>query len=324
MSELVSVFMPVYNGAAYLKESIQSVLNQTYPHFELVIVNDGSTDHSVEIINSFQDSRIKLFHNEQNMGLAYTENKCLDLCSSGFLAKLDCDDIMLPERLEKQYQYLLQHPKVGILGSAVETINEHGDKTGEWHYPASSELIPSILLFGNYLAHPAVMLRREALPAVRYRAEYNPAEDYDLWVRMLQSGYNAYNLQEILTRYRLHAANISKTQKDVQAASENKTRMNQLFQLGLDLTDELQKIWIEFMAQRIDKGKKLEKLIKVLNEVESKNELIRLYAPENLFVVCQVLWTKNLLRQFARGKLQFMPFLFSRYFNVVTFVKNKI
>lgn len=301
----VSVFMPVYNGANYLKASIQSVLSQELAEpFELVIINDGSTDDSVTIIQSFTDERIQLFHNERNRGLAFTENRCLECCRGEYLAKLDCDDIMLPGRLHEQATYLDQHQQVGLLGSNIEVINSAGEQTGRvWRYPAPAELVPAIMLFTNYFVHPAIMLRRSALPEVWYRGAYNPAEDYDLFSRLLAAGYGGYNLQKILTLYRIHDNNISKTQQSVQENSMRQTQKNQLSQLEIELDEAAFDVFFRFASERLVSSEDFTRMRRILFDIVKANAEKQLYDSTALVKVSNYYWMKNCLRRAKQGNL---------------------
>lgn len=323
--DLVSVFMPVYNGENYIKESVRSILDQTHTNFELIIVNDGSTDSTVDLIRTFDDPRIKLFHNEKNMGLAFTENRCLELCSGSYLAKLDSDDIALPTRLEKQKKHLDKNPDLGLLGSAVEVVDSFGNKVGKtWKYPANKELIAPLLLFNNYFAHSAVMIRKEALPRVKYRAEYNPAEDYDLWVRILRNGFQAHNLNEVLTQYRIHSNNISVTQQSIQIDSERQTRKNQIEELGLKLEKGDYEVLEKLSSQQVSSATDLLILNEALKKIEIANAEKGIFASKALNTVCKVLWSKNIIRGVFHLKLASLRFIFNSYFSLIILLKNRI
>lgn len=200
----ISVVMPVYNGAAYLNQAIESILRQTFSDFEFVLINDGSADKSVEIIQSYRDSRIKLLHNEKNMGLAAVRNRGIAEAQGEYLAWLDCDDISLPTRLEKQVKFLDDNPSVGLCGTWVRTIGVA--KEQEWRYPVEANLIRCRMIFEDPLATSSIMIRRSCLTTHGYQfdLDYPPAEDYELWER-LSLLYPLRNIPEVLTLYRVHA-----------------------------------------------------------------------------------------------------------------------
>ena len=136
--------MSVYNGAPYLHEAIKSILGQTWSDFEFIIINDGSTDDSLQIINSFNDPRIIVI-DQENIGLADSLNKGLDLAQGDLIARMDADDISLPYRLQKQIEFMINHPMVGVCGSWVKTVG--GAEETVWSYPEKDEDIKATMIF---------------------------------------------------------------------------------------------------------------------------------------------------------------------------------
>ena len=203
--------MPVFNGEKFLKKSIGSILNQTYRNFELIILDDGSTDSSKEIILSNNDNRIIYYSNASNKGLVYTRNKLVELSQGKYIAIMDCDDIAEPYRLEKQVVFLETHPKYALVGGGTTYIDYKDEISGEFVYDAKEEMITSILLFNNYFAQSTVMLRRSMVPNNPYRLDY--AEDYELWVR-LSNQYKVSNLREKLIKYRINQHGTSRCNND--------------------------------------------------------------------------------------------------------------
>lgn len=234
---LVSVLMPVFNGEKYIREAIDSILNQTFADFELVIVNDGSTDQSASIVESYSDPRIRLYHNDRNRGLSYTRNRCIELAKGELLAKLDCDDIALPTRLADQVAFLREYEDFGLIGGWVQFIDSSGILGEVASFLATSEQIPSVMLFHNCFAQSALMFRRSVLPREWYRDEYPPAEDYDLWIRIARKTRVA-NLPKVVTYYRLHDANVSKVKHNMMLNAERKILHWQLEELGFISTEE--------------------------------------------------------------------------------------
>ena len=206
----VSVVLPVWNGERYLKESIDSILAQDFPDFELIIVDDGSTDKTGEIIARFAgDPRVRV-HRQENQGLVAALNAGLELSRADLIARLDADDIALPRRLSLQLAYLHRNPDVMAVGSAVELMDADGRTLGIRRYPTGKAMATRGLLDGCTLAHPAVMMRKAAVKEVgAYRACFRHAEDYDLWLRLTELG-QVGNLPETLIRYRIHAQSVTK------------------------------------------------------------------------------------------------------------------
>lgn len=234
---LVSVNMAVYNGEKYIAEAIESVLDQTYKNFELIIANDGSTDETVSIVKRYQDERIRLINNSKNSGLANIRNLALKYSKGKYIAILDSDDIALPNRLEEQVAFMEAHPDFGLLGSWYQCIDAEGrilNKTEK--YPASWEDIPAILLFHNYFGQSAVMLRKSCIEDILYRPEFPPAEDYDLWARISQR-CKVWNLQKVLIHYRIHQSSTSRDHNLV-FVKEKEIIINQLKNLEIEPTED--------------------------------------------------------------------------------------
>jgi len=231
-SPLVTVLMPVHNGEAFVADAIESILDQTFRDFECLIIDDGSTDRSVAIIEGYGDSRIRLVRNEQQIELIRTLNRGLELARGKYVARMDADDISLPERLERQVGFLQANPGVGACGTWVVAM---GDREGEiWGCPESAEEIRCRLLFGAALAHPSVCMRRDAFARHRLQFDeaYPHAEDYQLWRRASEI-FPLANIGEVLLRYRIHAGSVSRTRLQEQEATVRRIHEEALSRLGL-------------------------------------------------------------------------------------------
>ncbi len=205
----VSVLMPVYNAERYVAQAVESVLAQTLTDLELVVLDDGSTDRSAEILRCLaaSDARVRLYRRE-NRGLIATRNELVGHARSEYCALLDADDLALPERLAMQLAYLETHPECVVVGSRVLLIDCDGDPLCQWVDALSHEEVTDSLLHGrgHHLYNPAVMLRRSAVEAVGgYREGFAPAEDLDLFLRLAERGA-LVNLPQVLTHYRQHLA----------------------------------------------------------------------------------------------------------------------
>jgi glycosyltransferase involved in cell wall biosynthesis len=213
----VSVVMPVYNGERFLRESIESILGQTYIDFEFIIINDGSTDGSARIIESYLDSRIRYTENSENIGVTRSLNRGLALAAGEYVARMDADDISLPNRFATQVSFLDSHPEVGVLGTGVRLIDEFGRERETLVFPSEHGVLRWMMCFlFNPIPHPSVMIRRRHLEQVGgYKEEFMCSQDYDLWWRMGEvSGLS--NLQELLLSLRKHSENISSTHSNMQ------------------------------------------------------------------------------------------------------------
>lgn len=293
MEPKITVVMPVYNGEKYIREAIDSILNQTFSNFELLIIDDGSTDNSVKIIKTYKDKRINLIHNFKNMGLVFTRNRGLLESKTEYIALLDCDDIAHHARLEKQHSWLEKNTDFGLIGSWVELIDLNGKSTKiTWKEALKPEEIPCFLLFKNCFTQSAIMIRKSALPKEYYR-NFAPAEDFDLWVRIAQK-WKTWNLPEILTKYRKHQDGISARQKEIQNQSISKIISWQLFNLEIIPTPEDLEI---HQTNYFYSGKNVTDFInkreKWLEKIKKANEKINFY-PEPFFSrTISKLWLKS-------------------------------
>lgn len=208
---LVSIIMPVYNGAHYLNDAIDSILHQTFIDFELVIINDGSTDKSESIVLSYEDERIRYLKNECNKGICFTLNRGVSIAQGKYVARMDCDDISNVRRLEKQVCFLENNMSVGIVGCDLEIFGDGIEKKRYFHFVHTSEDCKAGLLFATCFAHPAVMFRRSivAQHKLYYDEEYRGLEDFELWWRMADYCDFA-NLPEALLHYRIHDMQITR------------------------------------------------------------------------------------------------------------------
>ncbi|MBD0294862.1 MAG: glycosyltransferase [Flavisolibacter sp.] len=208
MSDIkLSVIMPAYNAEKYIGEAITSVLEQSFAAFELIIINDGSTDKTKQIIKSFNDERIVLI-NQENQGLAAALNKGLAQAKAEYVVRFDADDICYKNRLERQYQFLSHNPDYLIVGSAVDYVDEHLNFIFTYHPPASNEDIQLIKQNMCPFIHSSVLFRKEAVIKYGYSIHAHTFEDHLLWLNVLNEG-KAYNLQEPLIKVRLNPHSIT-------------------------------------------------------------------------------------------------------------------
>jgi glycosyltransferase involved in cell wall biosynthesis len=210
----VSVLMSVYNDSEYLDFSVSSILEQTYRNFELVIINDGSNNKTRDKLLAFRDPRLQIIHNDSNLGLTSSLIRGVSLCSGTYLARLDADEIAMPDRLEKQVAYLDRNPHIGILGARATAIdqNNHRLKT-IYKSPRNSETIRFHSLFMNPFFGTTVMVRKSVLTAhsLNYDPTFKTAQDYDLWSRVLENT-QGYNLKNVLVATRIRPG-ITQTKK---------------------------------------------------------------------------------------------------------------
>lgn len=207
---LTSVVMSVLNGERFLREAIESILSQTFRDFEFIIINDGSTDGSASIVDSYarSDARVRVYQQE-NKGLVESLNRGCGLARGRYIARMDADDVAVRDRLHWQIEFMDRHAEIGVVGGQMELINSAGRASRCWRYPVENEEIKSALPLCNPFPHNAVVIRKEAFLSVGgYRRLFVAAEDYDLWLRIAQR-WRLANLGSVVLKYRIHPGQVS-------------------------------------------------------------------------------------------------------------------
>ena len=210
-SPAISVILPVYNAEAYVREAVESILAQTFMDFELIIINDGSTDGSGAILRELaaRDARIVLVE-RPNDGYVSALNKGLEMARADLIARMDADDVSMPERFALQYARMIQEPELAVLGSFIRVMDKVGNIIRLREYPLTPKEAAHHVERDCPVGHPTVMMRRDAvLKAGGYRKAFSHAEDYELWLRMSDLGYAMANLPQPLLNYRVHGANVT-------------------------------------------------------------------------------------------------------------------
>ena len=258
----VSVVLAVHNGLAYLREAVESLLGQTFGDFELIAVDDGSTDRSGEALCEYaaRDGRVIVLRNESNVGLTKSLNRGLDTARGEFIARQDADDVSEPHRLERQVEYLSRHPEVGLLGSAYTVILADGRRGDTHRTPRTDTRIRWEMLFHNAFCHSTVMLRRRCLDdgRLRYDESLRYGQDYEMWARVLKAT-RAANLDEPLVCFRVHDGSISVTHREEQARTRPAIASRQIADVlpGVRLTGrELDTLgrWYTALPRRSNEG----------------------------------------------------------------------
>ena len=213
---LISVIMPVYNADKFLREAVESILDQSLSDFELIAIDDGSTDSSPEILESFRqkDPRLIIHRNPSNQGMSASLNTGLALARGKYIARMDADDISLPERFEKQVAFLETHPEIDIVGTPLEMVDERGKTIGRLSAPRENLAIHWTNIFSVAFWHPTILVRRSII--VDHKIQYNASREVselDLFARLLEYAHGS-NLTESLFIYRIHSgSNISRFQR---------------------------------------------------------------------------------------------------------------
>lgn len=234
----ISVIMPAYNAEKYINEAIDSILNQTYTDFEFIIVNDGSTDKTSDIVKSYSDKRIVFVENEKNMGIVYSLNKGLKLAKGEYIARMDADDISLKNRLEKQMDFMDNNLDVAVLGTSIQLFN-NDNELSVMNFSSNSDFIKADMLFNSCVAHPTVMIRKKILEnySLQYDANYHGREDFKLWWEISKNS-NIYCLQDVLLKYRLHNDQITNNYHSVDLLKHKLFLKERIEDIDVVLSDE--------------------------------------------------------------------------------------
>ena len=277
----ISVIMPAYNAEKYIGEAIESILNQTFSDFEFIIIDDGSSDGTVDVVKSYNDNRIRFYQNEKNMGVAATLNRGLDLATGDYIARMDSDDISMSERFEKQIQYMKNHPDCAACGTDIKLF---GAQWGNFFHSSTPEQLRVDLFFDSSLAHPTVMMRSDIIryEHFRYDETLNGVEDYDLWYR-ISNRYELGNICQILLMYRIHLNQVTHHMNQNVYPKLRILKERQLYELGIDASTEGYEEYIEFCTDKTKLGSNdIAKLLAFFRTANRANQMKGLY-PKALF-----------------------------------------
>lgn len=297
----ISVILPVYNAEHFVMQAIESILNQTYSDFELILVNDGSIDKSKEIILSFHDSRIIYLENENNCGLIYSLNSGIHHSKGKYIARMDADDISVPDRFYKQVVYLESHPNCAVVGSAYLPIDIRNlplmkpitrplfSTTNEW-----------FMIIGCPVAHPSVMYRTDIAKRVGgYNSYFVHAEDYEFWTRMIQYG-QIVSIPDVLLWYR----------------GDNQNRISEKY--SIEQTNKTNEIRCKYYSDHFGKDMPLSISQIIQNPSSIGNDKDRYEACIFLYNAYQQVLTSNKLTHFERGELN------DHVFHYISLIANRI
>lgn len=227
MTPTLSILMPVYKTAPFLQEAIDSILSQSFSNFELIVLNDCSPDNAEEILDRYDDPRIIRYLGTENQGLSNVLNIGLDMAKGKYIARMDSDDISLPERLQTQVDYLESHPDIDLCSCGMKLF---GAKDDVWVRESDPEKVKITALFFSPILHASSVWRKESFERadLRFKQEMVPAEDYDLWTRALVKGLKLVNLRQVLYKYRIHpdqaTTHVKKTSEKSNLVQQNYLR----------------------------------------------------------------------------------------------------
>jgi len=287
----VSIIMPAYNSEKYISVAIESLLAQTFQDFEIIVINDCSTDNTVEKVGSFTDKRVKILQTPQNIGAAGARNLGLQHAQGRYIAFLDADDYAYPIRLEEQVSFLEKNTAIDLVGTWTEVVDEQGKVINSFCLSLPTHYLSVKLLFQNCFALSSVMMQNY-LRNVSFDGTYAPAEDYELWVRLVGKA-NFAILPKILTRYLAHNQGISKVKEDKMKQNVKRIISQQISKLGVEIKEKDYELHQAIAHQTFQPSKEflldaeawLQKLLKA-------NQKAKVYQAETFASVLSEYWLK--------------------------------
>jgi glycosyltransferase involved in cell wall biosynthesis len=292
---LVSVLMPCYNASKYIGEAIRSILNQSFQDFELIIYNDGSTDNSLDIIQSIESPKISVISSPHNQGIAYSRNQLIQVAKGKYLAMFDADDVSMPERLEWQVKALEQDAAVGLCGSWVEVIDDYSKTIEIQQHPIDSDYLKTILLFRQHITHSSVMIRKSSLLNLSfyYNTALKVGVDFDLAVRL--ADYCQFvNIPKVLCKVHQHPQRSTATY--LQLDGIFMIYQHQIQKLGIHPSQE--ELHLHHQAVNIPYSRLDIAYLRLLNNwlirLWQANQISKAYSPEVLRQILQEIWLKNM------------------------------
>lgn len=286
----ISVIMPAYNAENYIGDAIESILKQTFTNFEFIIINDGSTDNTKRIIRTYNDSRIILLENEKNRGIVKTLNRGLNVAKGKFIARMDADDIAIPERLEIQKNYLEEHPEIAVLGTGIQVFG-NGIESYDRIFTTNSDQLKAELIFNSCIAHPTVMIRKSVLDEnkLHYDERCVGAEDYFLWWELSKKAKIA-TLPNILHKYRIHGKQVTQNKNESQQKMMCDLLEYRLSDMKVDLEEEEKKVLLAYCMADFHQFNKenFEEFENALLKILNINKKTNMFSKKALHQVCEL------------------------------------
>ncbi len=282
---LISVIMPCYNAGEYVGGAIESILAQSLQDFELIIINDGSTDNSRQEILRYKDSRIKYIPFNENIGNYPARNAGMSIAEGKYVCVMDADDIAYENRLQLQYDYLESNPRTGAIGGQGKIINRNGELTGNLTNPVVPfRQLQVLLLMNNFVAHPTFMIRSSLLRKyqLRYDENYFYASDFDFISRCCTL-FPVQNIDHELIQYRHHSQQISSKHYTMQVEYADRIRLSQLKYHNFDLSNEEKRIYLQLMKRMALSTEKLTEGLNLLNKLMEQNLQLKAFNQKFLF-----------------------------------------
>lgn len=326
--------MPVYNATPYLAEALESILMQTFKDWELILIDDGSTDDIMSVLSKYRDERVYYIKNEINLGLIKTLNKGIDYCSGDYIARMDADDISHPRRLEHQVNFMDKHPEYLMCGTNALVIDNDRLRTGKIRNLTSNDFLQVNLLFSTPFVHPSMMIRKEVLEVNKYDENYKHAEDYELWCRIAHQGKIA-NIDKDLLLYRWHDSNVSVLNRETQDKLKETIITRELARLGIepnaeDLYYHRLTFNLYHLGNKIDAKKEEIKGVDIwFSKLLKQNREKNVYKHTDFVAFLWARWIVLCLSQKKYGKVlfptfsSFKPSILIRLFKLILFLRKK-
>lgn len=299
MNKLVSIVMPTYNAEKYLREAVDSIWQQTYENWELLVIDDDSTDSTLTIMDEYakEDKRIRVLQGSKQ-GIAAALNYGISQARGEYIARMDADDIALPERIEKQISYMEKHKDIGVCGTNFVIFDDSGLHINKEMPKDNAEIAPA-LIFSNIICHPSVIFRKATIECGYHYDEHVVAEDYDLWLRMLPK-VTFHTIQEPLMYYRANTDSLSHTKKRkmwLSAVENTQKAVMRIFEIDVatyaqEVFSDLNSLNFEYM--QVSYYKFLVDLIRLFSDILSSNNEKNIFQQERLMEVMQKRWEKIL------------------------------
>lgn len=318
---LLSVITPVYNREKYLTECIESILNQTFKDFEFIIIDDHSTDRTLNIIKDYElkDTRIKIISNELNIGATKSFNKGLKISVGKYIARMDSDDISMPDRFQKQIDLMENWDELEVIGTGAILINGDGIEIGRKKFPSDYKKISKILMSGVPVFDPSVVIRSETLKKIgAFDNRLAPADDYYLWLSLHKDKKLISNLNDYLIKYRIHDTNLSKLELSNQL---KKTFIaKKIYESNLSIDDYFKKnkdnFLNEFETTIVEKWKNRETTFEdsliILNLYFKPDNFTNTSDQSKILILLQVLFYKKKYKFFIKYLLKFLYYKFKK------------
>ncbi len=302
--------MSVYNGAKFLDEAIDSILSQTFTDFEFIIIDDASSDTSLQVINSYKDARIIVLQNTKNIGLTKSLNIGIAEAKGKYIARMDADDISMPKRLEKQFDFMEEHPEFAFCGSKAISINEEGQEVK--YLPdtvCDKDIILAYIFFKNMFIHSTLFIEKKVLTDVGgYDEEFTRSQDYRLYLKLFTNNYFGTNLNEYTLKYRITKNGVTRVfteSQDFFARLAIKKTLREAFNIDLNIED------IEKMRNTLVIHKK-ENMLGFFKLLTLKKEIIKAYIKHFSKYPIAIKLLKEIFNRSVKIKLKCFPTILLR------------